>query len=741
VKPPIQPLRDGDPKSFQGWTLKGFIAEGGQSTIYLAEKDHKQVALKVIKKENLHDQLAVERFFTEIKNLELLDHPRIARYVESNTSSGVPYFAVEYINGLNLEKHIESNGPMEGVDWFQLALSLAEVITYCHSQGILHKDLSPRNIVIEDSGPVLIDFGLSYLEKDPRLTGVEQVAGTRPFMSPEHFGAARPKEMDNFSLAGTLIFAATGHYPFSGSNDTEWRESILYNRPDFSGLSENQIQVLAPLLYKNPEQRGSLLVFSQLISDLLAGDLASNLVKKEFAKVKRDSQRKLIQVKKQLSVKKTTIKKIASAAAVVTLLSAGLASYGIVQIQNRGVIAESSASDAPGVFPSSSTSPTSVNSNPEISATSNPRVGVTSSSRACQDEFDRKGTNIISLCLPFAEKGDLASIFHVGVTYFDKKNYKEAEKWLLMGAKRKDLNSTKFLIETYTELSNTAERDRWTKICADTSYGATDTSPLKDIAYCKMMHGFVLNRAGATKEAILYLTDAADYGSGDAATWLGVYYRDLGQKDKAVSWLTKSAELGNSKGLNALISYADEIGDDKLAEKWLLVSANDGNQVNMGLLAYIYYFDKKLVDAKKWAVKGAGFGDILSTFVQGALTYDQGQKAEGKAILTKAADKGNIPAMRKLGTIYRLDEKNFSQAAIWYEKLAARNDFTGTAIYSSLLIFLGKDEESCVFNDKVLELGNQAKKNGTYEPAIMDEYMTSAKKTYDSWCSKLYKNN
>ena len=99
MKSSIQPLRDGDPKSFQGWILKGLIGEGGQSTIYLAEKERQQVALKVIKKENLHDQLAVERFFTEIKNLELLDHPKIARYVESNTSSGVPYFAVEYISG------------------------------------------------------------------------------------------------------------------------------------------------------------------------------------------------------------------------------------------------------------------------------------------------------------------------------------------------------------------------------------------------------------------------------------------------------------------------------------------------------------------------------------------------------------------------------------------------------------------------------------------------------------------
>ena len=94
MKPTLRPLRSGDPRDFDGWKLKGIIGEGGFSTIYLAEKNRKQAALKMIKKENLHDQLAVERFFTEIKNLELLDHPNIAKYIESNTSTGVPYFAM-----------------------------------------------------------------------------------------------------------------------------------------------------------------------------------------------------------------------------------------------------------------------------------------------------------------------------------------------------------------------------------------------------------------------------------------------------------------------------------------------------------------------------------------------------------------------------------------------------------------------------------------------------------------------
>jgi TPR repeat protein len=329
----------------------------------------------------------------------------------------------------------------------------------------------------------------------------------------------------------------------------------------------------------------------------------------------------------------------------------------------------------------------------------------------------------------------------MGRTYFSNSNYKEAEKWFLIGAKKNDLNSTRYLIDTYTQTSNTQERNRWTKICADTSYAQTDTSPLKDIAYCKMMHGFILTRAGATKEAILYLSDAADYGNGDAATWLGIHYRDLDDKVKALKWLKQAAELGSTTGINALIGYADQIGDTELTKKWLLVSAESGNQVNMGVLALTYFYEKDLDSAKTWATKGASFGDVLSTYVLGASTYDTGQKAEGKTLLLKAANKGNIEAIRKLGSIYRLDEKNLDEAAKWYEKLAARNDFSGTAFFSAILFMLGKDEESCVYNDKVIELGNRAKENGTYNSSLMDEDMARAKSTADSWCNKLYKNN
>jgi TPR repeat protein len=236
----------------------------------------------------------------------------------------------------------------------------------------------------------------------------------------------------------------------------------------------------------------------------------------------------------------------------------------------------------------------------------------------------------------------------------------------------------------------------------------------------------------------MYLMDAADYGNSDAATWLGIHYRDLDDKSKALKWLNHAAELGSTTGINALIGYADRIGDELLTKKWLLISAESGNQVNMGVLALNYYFEKDLIAAKKWATKGMSFGDLLSTYVLGAVTYDTGQKDEGKKLLLKAANKGNLDAIRKLGTIYRLDEKNYTEAAVWYEKLAARNDLSGTSIYSALLFLLGSDKESCTYNDKVLELGNQAKKNGTYDPSYMDKIMADAKVAADGWCFKLY---
>ena len=100
----VQPLKASDPTSFGGWEILGRLGEGGFSTIYLGEKNSQLAAIKMIRKELLGDENVFERFATEINNLEKLNHPGIAKFIESDLSTSVPYIAVEYIEGKTLEQ-------------------------------------------------------------------------------------------------------------------------------------------------------------------------------------------------------------------------------------------------------------------------------------------------------------------------------------------------------------------------------------------------------------------------------------------------------------------------------------------------------------------------------------------------------------------------------------------------------------------------------------------------------------
>ena len=713
----MEPKKLNDPDELGGWRINGRLGEGGFGTVFLAEKGAQKAAIKVIRNEFVQEDDARNRLATEAEVLSKLSDPSIGRILDSDLTGEFPWIATEFINGPTLDDKVRFEGPLEEVAWFNLAANIFHAIVSANALGITHKDIKPSNIILGETGNKLIDFGIAHISGQTRTAIFGDREGSTPFSSPEHFTIRPNPKMDVFSAAATLAFAAKGTGIWNGENDLQLMRSINEDVPNLDGLTENQYKFLSPLLEKNPSDRPSALEAHQNALGYI--EFLLGKTKKPKPLLGRSKYRKLVESK---------LFKV-GVPGIVALSLAGLA-YG-------NLLGKADSSTEAPVLPRSTSATEPVS---ETSSTISPTVTTASSSRACEAEYTNKGRNVIEICQPTASKGDLTSIFYVGRTYFEKQNYKDAEKWFLKGAKKGDLNSTRYLIDTYTQLSNNSERDRWTKICADTSYGQTDASPLKDIAYCKMLQGFILTRAGATKEAILYLTDAADYGSGDSAAWLGMHYRDLDDKANALKWLKRAAELGSGTGLNALISYADQIGDTELSKKWLTVSANDGNQVNMGVLALTYYYEKNNNEAKKWASKGSTFGDVLSIYVLGAITYDSGQKSEGKNLLLKAADKGNISAIRKLGSIYRLDEKNYGEAAIWYQKLAARNDFTGTAIYSALLFNLGKDEESCTFNQKVLDIGNQAKKDGTYDSDVMDKFMADAKSTADGWCTKMYGN-
>lgn len=715
----MEPKRANDPDELGGWRINGRLGEGGFGTVFLAEKGAQKAAIKVIREEFVQEDDARSRLVTEAEVLTKLSDPAIGKILDSDLTGELPWIATEFINGPTLDDKVKYEGPLEEIAWFNLAANIFHAIISANDLGIIHKDIKPSNIIVGETGNKLIDFGIAHISGQTRTATFGDREGSTPFSSPEHFTIKTNPKMDVFSAAATLAFAAKGASIWKGENDLQLMRSINEDTPNLDGLSENQRKFISPLLEKNPSDRPTAIESHESALGYIEYLLGKSNQPRPL-KTKR-------MIKRFVSSKKTII-------AILAILPISV--FGLLLNENASNIQRTSSTN------SGSTQnvevPTTIPT--DTKAQLSPQIKATSTSRECETEYENKGRDVLKKCLAPANSGDLASMFYVGREYFANSNFKKAESWFLKGAKKNDLNSIRYLIETYTQLANTKERDRWTKICADSSYAQNDTAPLKDIAYCKMMQGLILARAGANKEAILYLTDAADYGNSDAAAWLGIHYRDLEDKSNALKWLKRAAELGSTTGINALIGYADQLGDKELTRKWLLISAESGNQLNMGVLALTYYYDKDLVAAKKWATKGASFGDILSTYVLGAATYDTGQKEEGKSFLIKAANKGNIDAIRKLGAIYRLDEKNLEEAAKWYEKLAARNDFSGTAFYSALLFMLGKDKESCTYNDKLLELGNRAKEKGTYDPALMDKDMERAKATAEGWCLKMYGN-
>jgi serine/threonine protein kinase len=588
VKPLIQPLRDGDPKSLKGWVLKGFIGEGGQSTIYLAEKDRQRAALKVMKKEYLANQKSVDRFFTEIRNLELLEHPNISRVLDVEDSGS--FLAIEFIDGLNLEDYVKENGPLGRDAWLALSQSLTEAISYCHSKGIIHKDISPKNVIMGPNGPVLVDFGISYLEKDHRLTSDGEVIGTPPFMSPEHFGISAPKEMDIFSLGGTLIFAASGHYPFVGDSNSEWREAILYRAPDLSGLSIDQQNILSPLLYKKPEHRISLTDFSYLLQELSNNNTESKFVKKEFTKVKRDSPNKLMQKKKNLSVRNRRLRRIVSAASIVSLLSISLVASTIVVIQNR--------------------------SNDVITDTSLPIGQTTKNAQPMATSDGKSGTN--------EEIGTLA-----GAIQKDKSPI------------NKEIQANLDLTKKFYDANQLDKALTYAKLAAE----AGNAQGMYRVA-------FILVDQGKSQEAIQWYEKAANLGYGDAFWNLGALYMKLGKTESGLSWYEKGVKNNNVGSMNSIgFYYGNKKGDYTKAITYYRKAADLGSVLGMSNLGIAYEEINDKANAKVWYSKASDLGSVDASINLGYLYEQSADWTNARKYYKRAADKKDPLGMYNLAIV------------------------------------------------------------------------------------------
>ncbi|KPI14014.1 serine/threonine protein kinase [Actinobacteria bacterium OK006] len=272
----MEPLRDDDPRTIGVYTLVCRLGAGGMGQVYLGESPAGQlVAVKVIKPSVL-DEDSRARFLLEVDSLKTVYGPFIASFVAADAEAERPWLAVEFVPGFDLLAHVAEQGPLPLVETASLGALLAEGLGTVHEAGLLHRDLKPQNILLAPSGPKVIDFGLAVLaERRSTLTATGVVVGSVLCMPPEQTqgGQHLDRAADVYALGAVLLYAVTGHYPYTG---TSWQAIARRIEdpavpPDLSGLPPQMEPLISLMLALDPADRPTLPQVTAQLVQVIAG--------------------------------------------------------------------------------------------------------------------------------------------------------------------------------------------------------------------------------------------------------------------------------------------------------------------------------------------------------------------------------------------------------------------------------------------------------------------------------------
>jgi serine/threonine protein kinase/tetratricopeptide (TPR) repeat protein len=248
-------------QSFGDYELLDKLGEGGMGVVYRARQcsADRIVALKVIRPDCLmalspeSRDHAIQRFITEAKAAARLEHENIVTVYDVGDIDGQPYYSMRYIEGRSLG-HILRMGPLENRRAAELLEPIARAVHYAHERGILHRDLKPVNIMVQEglearddgrgtggrgtsrsnSRVFVTDFGLAKLtESSSEMTRTGQIMGTPAYMSPEQAqDASRCTAIsDVYSLGAALYDLLTARPPFRAANPIETLRQVIEQDP------------------------------------------------------------------------------------------------------------------------------------------------------------------------------------------------------------------------------------------------------------------------------------------------------------------------------------------------------------------------------------------------------------------------------------------------------------------------------------------------------------------------------
>lgn len=209
-------LKPGD--TIGGYAVVRQLGAGGSGRVYLVSDGSGQYA--ALKTVDAHDDpVAAQRLHREVAALQAVRHEAVPRVLDAELDDVDTFVVFEFIPGQCLSDHVAAHGPLAGEELAAMAERVAGALEAAHVAGVVHRDVTPANVMMSPQGAVLIDFGLSHRDDDARLTKEGLVSGTAGYVAPEVIDGAEPgAAADRWSWAATVAFAATGQAPFGVGN-------------------------------------------------------------------------------------------------------------------------------------------------------------------------------------------------------------------------------------------------------------------------------------------------------------------------------------------------------------------------------------------------------------------------------------------------------------------------------------------------------------------------------------------
>jgi len=231
--------------TFGPYRILGPLGRGGMASVYRARDPalERDVALKVLPAEFLHDAAFADRFRQEARVAGRLEHPHIVPVHAFGIEQGAPWMAMRLVTGGSLAERVR-RGPMAPRVVAALLRDVAGALDYAHERGIVHRDVKPANVLLDEAGRAyLADFGVArMLEGSSVVTTTGMIQGTPSYMAPEQaMGEKVDRLADVYALGVVAFECLTGRVPYTGTTPPRRMPPWSSRRPSRRGFAPRRL--------------------------------------------------------------------------------------------------------------------------------------------------------------------------------------------------------------------------------------------------------------------------------------------------------------------------------------------------------------------------------------------------------------------------------------------------------------------------------------------------------------------